>query len=131
MANSMRRQVHVDVLHARKIGRLHGHERAHAADRDRHAGSMAATDSTIASASSCRVMRPRPAPTASRTAISRRRVDARASCRFDTLRQAITSSTTAAPNSISSIGRAVAVSLLAQRHGRGIGHPGAVAVLPA
>ena len=58
--------------------------------------SMAATDRTMASASSCRAMRPRPAPTASRTASSRRRVDARASCMFETLRHAITSSTTAA-----------------------------------
>ena len=91
--------------------------------------SVAATDSTSASASSCRAMRPRPAPTASRTASSRRRVDARASCRFDTLRQAITSSTHRGAKQDQQRRPRRRRQLLAQRHGRGIGHPGRVAVL--
>ena len=56
-----------------------------------------ASESSTLSVSSCRMMRPRPAPMAARIAISRRRPTARASSRFATLAQAISSTKLTAP----------------------------------
>lgn len=58
----------------------------------------AATNSTIVSVSSCPIRRPRPAPTASLVAISRRRVAARASSMPATLLHAIASSAPVSAN---------------------------------
>ena len=49
------------------------------------------------SVSNCRTMRPRPAPSAARTAISRCRAVARASSRFATFAHAISSTSVTAP----------------------------------
>ena len=58
----------------------------------------AATNSTIVSVSSCAISCPRPAPTARRVAISRRRVAARASSMPATLLHAIASSAPVSAN---------------------------------
>ena len=50
-----------------------------------------AVASTSTSVRCCRTTRPRPAPSAMRTATSRRRSDARATSRFDTLTHAMSS----------------------------------------
>ena len=57
------------------------------------------------SVSSCRASRARPAPMAARTAISRWRVAARDSRRFETLTQAMSSSRPTAANRIHSVSR--------------------------
>ena len=62
------------------------------------------TASNTLSAASCRARRTRPAPSAVRTAISRRRSFIRASTRFPTLTHAISSTNSDAPSSISSAG---------------------------
>ncbi len=59
---------------------------------------------TRLSANSCRIRRPRVAPSAVRTAISRSRPIARTSERFDTLRHATSSTTSTAPVRMSIIG---------------------------
>ncbi len=69
-----------------------------------------ANDSMRLSVSSCRMMRPRPAPMAARTAISRLRVVARASSRFATFAQAMSSTKLTAPSSSQSVGRTFATS---------------------
>ena len=61
-----------------------------------------ARESSTLSVSSCRTMRARPAPMATRMAISRRRPMARASSRLATLAQAISSTRLTAPTSTSS-----------------------------
>ena len=60
------------------------------------------SESTTLSASSWRIKRARPAPSAARTAISPVRVVARASRRFDTLTQAISITKPTAPKRIHS-----------------------------
>ena len=67
-------------------------------------------DSMRLSVSSCRMMRPRPAPMAARTAISRLRVVARASSRFATFAHAMSSTKLTAPSSSQSVGRTFATS---------------------
>ena len=56
-----------------------------------------------ASVSSCRTMRKRPAPRAERMEISRWRTEARASSRFATFEQAISSTSVTAPIIMSTI----------------------------
>ena len=63
-----------------------------------------ASESTRFSVSHCATRRPRPAPSARRIAVSRRRDVARASSRFDTFAHAISSTRPTAPTSTSSAG---------------------------
>ena len=74
-----------------------------------------ASESSTLSVSSCRMMRPRPAPMAARIAISRRRPTARASSRFATFAQAISSTKLTAPTSTSSDERTLLHQRLADR----------------
>ena len=60
-----------------------------------------ASERIMLSVNNCRMIRPRPAPIAARIAISRRRPTARASNRFATLAQAISSTKLTAPRSTS------------------------------
>ena len=62
------------------------------------------TDSVTLSVNSCRTMRPRPAPIAARSAISRLRAVARTSRRLATFAHAISSTKPTAPPRISSVG---------------------------
>lgn len=62
------------------------------------------TESRAHSTSSCRITRPRLAPSASRTDISPSRLTARASNRFERLMQAMRSTRPTAPSSINSAG---------------------------
>ena len=64
------------------------------------------TDSSTLSVSSCRMMRPRPAPIAARSATSRLRAVARTSSRLATLAHAISRTKATAALRISSVGRA-------------------------
>ena len=77
-----------------------------------------ATASSTLSVSSCRTMRPRLAPRAARTAISRWRASARESSRFATFAQAISSTNATAPISTTSAATDAADDLLLQRHDR-------------
>ena len=67
--------------------------------RDRESGHSADTASMRLSVSSCITRRPRLTPSAIRTAISRRRLSARASNRFATLAHAMSNTITATPPS--------------------------------
>ena len=62
-----------------------------------------ASESSTLSVSSCRMMRPRPAPIAARTAISRLRPVARTSSRFATFAHAMSSTRPTAPSRIHSV----------------------------
>ena len=65
-----------------------------------------ANDSIKLSVSSCCMMRQRPAPSATRTASSRRRPVARINSKFATFAHAISSTKPTAPSATSSVGRA-------------------------
>ena len=65
---------------------------------------LPAATSVSASVTSCRERRARDAPSALRTAISRRRLSARTNSRLDTLTHAISSSNPAPPSSTSRMG---------------------------
>ncbi|HSE38622.1 MAG TPA: hypothetical protein VLG74_15070, partial [Blastocatellia bacterium] len=62
-----------------------------------------AIDSSVLSVSSCRIKRPRPAPSAARIAISRSRRINRARVRFATLAQAISKTSPAVPSKIKNV----------------------------
>ena len=117
--------VHRNRVEPRQISRRHREQR----DTPAHASPMPITPPAAPisrlSVRSCRTSRPRPAPIAARSAISRSRTDARASSRFATFVHAISSTQATAPSSTRIAGRIRPTDLLAVA-----GDVDAVAFLP-
>ncbi len=104
-ASAKSKDTHVDsheravVSNARQAGGIDRKQRVNAGHAGQKAEHTARGDRSTLSVSNCRMIRPRPAPTAARMAISRLRPVARASRRLATLAHAMSSTKPTAPAS--------------------------------
>jgi hypothetical protein len=96
------RQVQRDALGARQIGRKKRRDRVDDPGGGDQAERAAVASSGTSSAIDCITGRPRLAPSAARTASSRRRASARSSSRLARLAQPMSSSASTAPRSTQS-----------------------------
>ncbi len=87
-------------IDSRNVAGIDGEQRAHASAPSASPIAPPINDSSTLSVRSWRMILARAAPSAVRMATSRARTEARASCRFATFAQAISSTNTTAPNRI-------------------------------